>query len=122
MPRFAVLEHDHPERHWDFLLEHGDAARTWRLPAPPQPGQLLPATPLPDHRKLYLDYEGPVSRNRGTVKQWDAGTFTTVVWSGQRVEVELNGWRLRGRCVLCLETSSGRWTLSLQQSTSGPPD
>src|ERR1700755_874015 len=76
MPRFAILEHDHPLLHWDFLLETGDVLRTWRLQAPPPPGCRLSAEPLAPHRKLYLDYEGPVSGNRGQVKRFDGGTFT----------------------------------------------
>ena len=33
------------------------------------------ATRLPDHRKHYLDYEGEISGNRGTVARIDAGTY-----------------------------------------------
>lgn len=32
-------------------------------------GTKLSATRLPDHRRLYLSYEGSVSRNRGTVRR-----------------------------------------------------
>ena len=31
MPRFAVLTHDHPFLHWDFLLEDGAAESYDRL-------------------------------------------------------------------------------------------
>jgi hypothetical protein len=76
MPRFVILEHDHPELHWDLMLEAGAALRTWRLARPPQaPGEAIDATALPDHRPHYLDYEGPVSGGRGTVKRWDAGWY-----------------------------------------------
>src|SRR5207248_11451375 len=60
MPRFAILEHDHPHRHWDLLLEAGPVLRSWRLSAPPGAADDLAAEPTPDHRPLYLDYEGPV--------------------------------------------------------------
>lgn len=75
--RFAILCHDHPFPHWDLLIEAGAACRTWRLldnPAGPGPWR---AEPLADHRLLYLDYEGPVSGDRGSVTQWDSGTW---VW------------------------------------------
>src|SRR4051794_8490712 len=55
MPRFVILEHDHPVLHWDFMLEVGDVLRTWRLAAPPAAGMTVPAEPSFDHRKLYLD-------------------------------------------------------------------
>src|SRR5205807_395991 len=43
MPRFVILEHDHPELHWDLMLEAGPVLRTWRLAAPPQPGRAVAA-------------------------------------------------------------------------------
>jgi hypothetical protein len=30
---------------------------------------------LPDHRRVYLDYEGPISGGRGEVVRVEAGTF-----------------------------------------------
>jgi hypothetical protein len=69
MPRFVILEHDHPELHWDFMLEAGAVLRTWRLAAPPALGQVVAAAASFDHRLLYLDYEGPVSGGRGTVRR-----------------------------------------------------
>ena len=75
MPRFAILEHDWPTRHWDLLLEHGAILKSWRLLAEPHPGQFVVAEPNADHRQLYLDYEGEVSGNRGTVTRWDAGVY-----------------------------------------------
>src|SRR5207302_8586838 len=91
MPRFVVLEHDHPFLHWDLMLEAGDVLRTWRLHAQPEPGRVVRAESLGDHRKAYLDYEGPVSRNRGTVKRWDAGTFDWQDDSTDRLVIRLAG-------------------------------
>ena len=75
MPRFVILEHDWPTRHWDFFLESGPVLRAWRLLAEPAPGRVVPSEPNAEHRRLYLDYEGPVSGGRGNVVRWDAGTF-----------------------------------------------
>ena len=75
MPRFVILEHDWPERHWDLMLEAETSLRTWRLGAPLVPGADVAAESIGDHRLLYLDYEGPVSGNRGCVKRWDWGEF-----------------------------------------------
>src|SRR5262245_27127167 len=96
MPRYVILEHDHPVLHWDFMLEAGDVLRTWRLPSPPQSGQVMPAVASIDHRPLYLDYEGPVSGHRGTVTRWDGGRFTWHADEPNRVVVELSGERLQG--------------------------
>ncbi len=92
MPRFVVLEHDWPAVHWDLLLECGPVLRAWRLLSEPGPGREVPTVPNFDHRLLYLDYEGRLSGDRGTVRQWDAGTYEgepadewTIRFSGRRL-------------------------------------
>ncbi|HJZ58253.1 MAG TPA: DNA polymerase ligase N-terminal domain-containing protein [Gemmataceae bacterium] len=100
MPRFVILEHDWPTTHWDFLLEAGAVLRSWRLLGEPAVGRDVPAEPNFDHRLLYLDYEGPLSGDRGRVRRWDAGTFDWVEDGPERVVVELNGGRLRCRAEL----------------------
>jgi len=76
MPRFVILHHDHPFVHWDFLLENGKNCRTWRVLSEPT-AELTEcdAELLPDHRLFYLDYEGPVSGDRGKVTRIDGGEF-----------------------------------------------
>jgi predicted kinase len=100
MPRFVVLEHDWPTTHWDFLLEAGPALRAWRLLEEPASGKAIPAEPNIDHRSVYLDYEGPLSGDRGGVTRWDAGTFEWVKDEAGGVVVRLRGKRLKGRAVL----------------------
>jgi DNA polymerase Ligase (LigD) len=100
MPRFAILEHDYPALHWDFLLEEGDVLLTWRLSAPPDSGAVMDALQMPDHRRLYLDYEGAVSGDRGSVTGWDGGTFEWEVREVDRIAVRLCGIRLRGAFLL----------------------
>ena len=78
MPRFVVLEHVWNGVHWDFMLERGEVLRTWAIDAPIVAGQDLPARALADHRLIYLDYEGEVSGQRGSVRRVDAGTYRTI--------------------------------------------
>jgi hypothetical protein len=98
--RFVILQHDHPFLHWDLMLEAEECLRTWRLLAEPARGKTVAVEPLGDHRKAYLDYEGPVSGGRGTVRRWDAGTFEWRIDSPERVVVELDGSRLTGEAIL----------------------
>jgi hypothetical protein len=101
MPRFVVLEHDHPELHWDLMLETGDVLRTWRLLRPPDTlGESIDAIAIGDHRKAYLDYEGPVSGGRGHVKRWDAGEYRSTA-SQTGLELFFEGKRLRGAARMC---------------------
>ena len=76
--RFAILLHDDPWWHWDFLLEHGDHALCWRLLRQPCVGEPIAAEALAPHRLLYLNYEGPVGNNRGAVKRVGSGTYEIV--------------------------------------------
>ena len=97
--RFTVLRHDlplHSQRdcHWDLLLEPADDSPD-RARRPAQSTNLDPVTGLltfesltppeewvnnkfgvkrlPDHRPLYLNYEGPISGDRGNVKRVQSG-------------------------------------------------
>jgi len=109
MPRFVVLEHDHPTLHWDWMLEDGESLLTWRLEEPPQSESAIAATALAAHRLAYLDYEGPVSRNRGTVKRWDAGSFIWLVHAADLLQVQIAGNRLRGNVEMCVIESQWRF-------------
>jgi hypothetical protein len=101
MRRFALLIHDSPRGlHYDFFLEDGDSLKTWALPRLPEPGLEICCNSLADHRPFYLDYEGPVSGNRGTVTRWDQGTFSVDLWTDDQIVVDLAGGRLLGKVAL----------------------
>src|SRR5262245_35287430 len=99
MLRFVILEHDHPALHWDLMLEQDGALRTWRLPAPP-PDDPREAVAIGDHRRAYLEYEGSVSGNRGTVKRWDGGTYEATRETSEDWTLELRGTRWQGTLTL----------------------
>ncbi|MCA9052572.1 MAG: hypothetical protein KDA75_01990 [Planctomycetaceae bacterium] len=105
MPHYVILTHDHPFPHWDLLLETGEACRTWRLLGEPGCNREIAAEPLPDHRLLYLDYEGPVSGDRGSVERWDRGTYIIVSETADSLVVLLDGERGLGRG--CLSRAGG---------------
>lgn len=110
MPRFAILIHDHPALHWDFLLENGEKCRTWRLLDPPDAmNEIIRAEQIPDHRLLYLEYEGPVSGDRGAVTQWDVGSFEWLKNEANECVVQLEGHRWRCRVRLVRE-SDATWS------------
>jgi hypothetical protein len=111
MPCFVILEHDHPQRHWDLLLETGDHLRSWRLAEEPDRGRSMHAEAIADHRLLYLDYEGPVGGNRGRVVRWDGGHYTGGADGNSRLSVVLEGERFQG--VVTFEQVSGMaWRIS----------
>jgi hypothetical protein len=117
MPRFVLLEHRWDGVHWDLMLENGEVLRTWAIDAPLVAGTDLPARALPDHRRIYLDYQGEVSGNRGTVRRIDAGTYCVLAWSDNLVRVRLEGSQLVGEVTLCQVGASSvgasSWVLRL---------
>ena len=98
--RFAILTHDHPFFHWDLLLEAGKVAWTWRLLDEPGPDRTVRAERIGDHRLQYLDYEGPVSRDRGQVSRWDAGTYRILNETEEELTVLLFGMRGEWQLIL----------------------
>lgn len=115
MPRFVVLQHDHPERlHWDFMLDQDTTLATWALPLPPAFDHVLSTQRLADHRREYLDYEGPVSQGRGHVVRWDEGEFMWLENGPDHIVVELKGKKIAGRVsIRAADDSPGtyRWHL-----------
>jgi hypothetical protein len=107
--RCVILEHSHHGgRHFDWLFEHpawpvGAAAPLWagRIARPPRcwPGSTarLLVQPLAAHRRRYLDYQGPLSRDRGVVRRVDRGWVTALLWRESRavLRLDLAGWRGR---------------------------
>ena|SRR5438128_9439214 len=114
MPRFVILEHDHPNLHWDLMLESGELLATWRLPGPPEMGTVR-ATRIGEHRRLYLDYEGPVSGERGHVKRWDWGTYDEIDTTAERLMLHLHGQRLTARATL-EQIRDDEWQLTLDRA------
>lgn len=120
MPRFVLLHHQLPPdsdrvSHWDLMLERDDTGQltTWALDELPQPGLTIAAMRLGDHRADYLDYEGPVSGNRGTVARVDAGTYQTIAQLNTTWQLQLYGERMRGRAKLTQSpTDPQAWTLT----------
>jgi hypothetical protein len=111
VPRFVVLRHDHPWLHWDLMLEVGAVLRTWRLSAPPSTGETVFAEPLGDHRAIYLDYEGPVSGDRGSVRRWDAGEYDGFTERDDAAGFRLHGTKAKGLC--SIERDAEGWKLTL---------
>jgi hypothetical protein len=119
MPRFVVLLHEVPPgyprgAHYDLMLEHSGALWTWACDRLPAIGQSIPAQRLADHRMEYLDYEGPVSGDRGHVTQVDSGDYELVASQPALLQVRLAGEKLRGVLTLTPDSNdSGRCLLSL---------
>jgi hypothetical protein len=119
MPRFVVLRHETPPGsprglHWDFMLEQDGALRTWALAEEPRADCAIDAHELAVHRVAYLQYEGPVSGDRGSVARWDEGDFALLSEVAEHLELSLTGRRLFGHVRLERDPSDPlHWTFRL---------
>jgi hypothetical protein len=100
MPRFALVAHDHPFDHWDLFLEAGPVLRTWRLIPRLEENADVAAESTPDHRLSYLDYEGPISGDRGNVSRIDSGNFAWERDDAECLAIQIVGKVFVGRLVI----------------------
>jgi hypothetical protein len=115
-PPFVLLHHLLPEGdHWDLCLDQGDTLATWQLMEDPTgPGSgaaFLPARRIQDHRRAYLEYEGPVSGNRGEVVRIDRGPYVLLERQPRRWVFQLAGSILIGTYELASTGDSDEWRL-----------
>ena len=121
MPRFVILRHETPSdsprgTHWDLMLEADGVLRTWALAGEPAAGEMIAAERLADHRLAYLEYEGPISGNRGSVTQCDGGSIEWIERSDEHVVVALQGMRFCGTLRLRRASATGQSWLALLES------
>ena len=128
---FTVLHHTLPDTsqrasHWDLLMEHPslDAEKvlcfevltpisSWTSPTK--------LTRLPNHRRLYLTYEGPISEGRGQVSQVATGTVAWLPSSQGILHAHLLTIEIkRGGFSLVSNQNEARPLLIFQQNSSNP--
>lgn len=137
-----MLYHDYPAEnprssHCDLMLEADGKLRTWALPELPsgfrvaRPGapsdgrglrssaaNTIPAEQLPDHRLAYLDYEGPVSGDRGTVTRLDSGEYVSQKESPNQWVLEITGRIIHGQVTLrCIVPDASNWQLTFEAAS-----
>jgi len=121
MPRFVLLRHDTPPGHdrgphFDLMLEVGGSLRTWSLSELPCAERVIQAETLPDHRLTYLEYEGPLSGNRGGVQRVDAGEYEVTEDSAALLRIQISGKGLHGTLVLRQsELDSTTWLVEFSE-------
>ncbi len=123
MPKFVILLHraepgDKTQiDHWDLMIERPDSKGretgllTWSFHKPPVDGLQCEAKRLPEHRSLYLDYEGPISGGRGSVEQILKGDAEWIEYGNTKHRVHLKSEHASWLVELC-ETSNQRLSIS----------
>lgn len=95
------------------MLEQGEGLATWQCPVNPvvlSVGQSVLCQKLPDHRRAYLAYEGPVRRGRGEIQRIEEGQYECISVHPRRRRVQLHGQNIRH--LLELQKTSDGWLLT----------
>jgi len=102
---FVLHEHFSKHHHFDFRLEHDGVLASWAVPKglPEKPGERRLAIQVEDHPLSYGNFEGTIPEGEygaGEVKIADTGTYETLEWTNERIEVVLHGKANAGKYVL----------------------
>jgi len=103
--RFVLHDHAARHHHYDLRLERDGVLKSWAVPKgmPETPGERRLAIAVEDHELAYLGFEGTIPEGEygaGTVAIADHGTYDTLAWTPERIEVVLHGIRFSGKYVL----------------------
>ncbi|WP_292369820.1 DNA polymerase ligase N-terminal domain-containing protein [Methanoregula sp. UBA64] len=109
---FVLHEHFSKHHHFDFRLEHDGVLASWAVPKglPEKPGERRLAIQVEDHPLSYGTFEGTIPGGEygaGEVKIADAGTYETLAWTNERIEVLLHGKEHTGKYVLLRFAKAG---------------
>lgn len=114
---FVIQEHTGADgTHWDLMLEMHQALATWQVPTEPANWSTEETTcrRLGDHRLAYLTYEGPISKNRGSVQIKCRGEYEPIRVERDHWEVRLMSETITGRLEL-RSTGDDQWQLTLRR-------
>ena len=98
------------------MLESDGALNTWSLLKLPQcwggaGTEPIMVTQLPDHRLAYLNYEGEVSGDRGSVYRVAQGRYESVSRAPNRLKIAAQSGSLEGTWELTRHQDS-KWLLA----------
>lgn len=99
MNHFVIHKHTREGQvHWDLMIEAGDKLKTWRLDNPPEKlaTEKTKATPIFDHDKKFLTYQGPVNNDKGTVEIVDEGNCIIESTIENDIKIIFDGKTVKG--------------------------
>jgi DNA ligase D-like protein (predicted 3'-phosphoesterase) len=103
--RFVLHDHASKHHHFDLRLERDGVLKSWAVPKglPETTADRRLAIAVEDHDLEYISYSGTIPEGEygaGTVTIADQGTYETLAWEEDRIEVILHGVRFSGKYVL----------------------
>ncbi len=110
---FVVHKHYATHRHYDLRLEMDGILKSWAVPKEPpiKTGTKRLAIAVEDHELSYKDFEGIIPEGNygaGRVEIWDNGKYILHTREKDKIVVDLNGERLKGKYAL-IHTKGDQW-------------
>jgi DNA ligase D-like protein (predicted polymerase)/DNA ligase D-like protein (predicted 3'-phosphoesterase) len=111
---FVIQEHHARRLHYDVRLERHGVLVSWAVPKglPREPGTIRLAVHTEDHPMEYAQFEGDIPTGEygaGQMSIWDRGTYETVKWQDDEVEVVFHGERVEGAFVFFRKKEQPGW-------------
>jgi len=128
---FVVQKHAARRLHYDFRLEMDGVLKSWAVPKGPsvRAEEKRLAVHVEDHPVEYADFEGTIASGNygaGAVIVWDRGWYRSVKPADLleqlrrgKLEVELFGYKLRGRWTLARMSGKDKEWLLLKKADGG---
>ena len=121
--KFVVHEHNARHHHFDLRLEKGGVLKSWAVPKglSDEVGVKRLAVMVEDHPLSYAGFEGVIPEGMygaGEVAVWDSGVYAEESWEADKVTIELNGRRLKGRYAI-IHISDKSWLVMKLNSKAG---
>ncbi len=106
--KFVIHYHFTDVNHFDFMLEKEDALLTWRIADDIfedfRKGITVEALKINNHRKEYLQFQGPINCGRGSVKLIDSGSYEMT----DEGSFFLSGKKIYGKVNITNKDNSGK--------------
>lgn len=113
--RFVVHFHSHQKNHYDLMIEKNESLITWQIEEKDLidilNGKIINVKKIQDHRKVYLDYEGPITCDRGYVEIFDTGEYEEIEWNNLNIILNFFGKKITGK--LQIINRNNNYTLKL---------
>jgi bifunctional non-homologous end joining protein LigD len=103
--RFVLHDHAAKHHHFDLRLERDGVLKSWAVPKglPEHMGERRLAVAVEDHELAYIGFTGTIPEGEygaGTVAIADQGTYETLAWEPDRIEIVLHGSRFTGKYII----------------------
>ncbi len=112
---FVIQKHEATHLHYDFRLEIDGALKSWAIPKipPTEKGVKRLAVYTEDHPLEYANFEGIMPEGNygsGKVEIWDKGTFILLEKEKDKIVIEIEGNKLKGKyCLIRLKGQEKNW-------------